>query len=241
MKRIAIALTVLLAAAPGPAAFADGADLLNQAVFADWDEAGGLRLIEAAKGTKDSGLIEGAVLHNLVFFYDDKYIADAVKALEGVRGPGLADGLLGSAYTLKGRAALRKKDVVTAGSETQKGLRVLAQAVKSDPENLALRYVRLLDGIEVSRLSPFKQYEVIAADADFLASRLESGSGAAGAGAPATLRPAYKAAIELQLGEYWFDMKKVAKARDFWKAAVKDAPDGRSGRAAAKRLAAIGE
>jgi subtilisin family serine protease len=241
MKSKSFLVAGILALVSG-AATAQGVSLyVAQAICADYNEAGGKVLIETAAASSDAVLVKAIVLHNLAYYYNKSYLTEALKTLDSLSALPLARAYRGSGMTLVGRYALESKDVVTAADQTQKGLALLNQAQQSDSTNPWIRYLRLLDGIEVSRLSPFKQYDIIAADVEYLSASILSNArdflAATGLEFDGEPGKAFRAAVLFQIGEYWFDRKKVAKALGCWDKASRISSLSRYGKLAAGKLA----
>jgi tetratricopeptide (TPR) repeat protein len=228
-----LALAILALPALGAAAVEGPAlELVDRAMAADYDEAGAQALqAEAAKyDAAIQALVKGITWHNLSWNGMESYTQPAIDILASVKADPLGEMYWGSAITLIAQYAIKRKDVGIAAAKSQEGLAIIASAMKRQPGSVELHFLRLLNGIEISRQSPFKQYDLIKEDVDFLLAALAK---------PNKYDKAFKAAIWLSIGDWWFDTKKVTKALSYYEKAMREAPGSRIAAKAKQRLAEL--
>jgi tetratricopeptide (TPR) repeat protein len=204
--------------------------LINQAMAGDYDEAGAQAIQGSAAALDEPTrtLIRGITLHNLSWHGQEKFTQEAIDTLASVKDDPLGQMYWGSAITLVAQYAIKRKDVGIAAAKAQEGLAIIASAMKLDPGAFQMNYLRLLNGIEISRQSPFKQYENTRPNVDFLLAALAK---------PNDLDKNLKSAVWLSIGDWYFDSKKVSKSLAYYQKAIREAPSGRAAAAARKILA----
>ncbi len=161
-------------------------DLLTK-VQGEYDEKGGLSLINEVneKGGISNGLYLGIIYHNLARQNPDKYLKKALTVLNEYYRKStnaLSYGYYGSAVTIEASAIYKKasivtnkegeivtnRDIVGASSKVDEGCRIIDQAVTNDPGNISLRFLRLINSLNVSQSSPFKRYAIAREDCRYL-------------------------------------------------------------------------
>lgn len=233
VTRIGLLVLLAIGLSLGAAALdAKALPLINQAMGADYDEAGALKIQEAAAGLDPSSqtLVKGITLHNLAWFYAEKYTQPAIDTLAAVKAEPLGEMYWGSAITIIAQYAIKRKDVGIAAAKSVEGLEIIARAMKKAPQSFQLHFLRLMNGIEISRQSPFKQYELIKEDVDFVLAAMAK---------PNDFDQSLKAAVWLSVGDYWFDTKKISKALGYYEKAIREAPQSISAKKAKKYLAEL--
>lgn len=139
----------------------------------------------------------------------------AQKALEllkpYIKTDAVACAFYGSSLTLLA-AECAEKSPVKSLDYLEQGGHYLDEAVKLDPKNGAIRLIRLENGVEVSRSSPVKRYDIIASDVDFL---LNGGTN--------DWNNETKAEAHLYCGMYMLDAGDLDQALDLFDQAVAEA------------------
>jgi hypothetical protein len=160
----------LAAEALSPAAEA----LVDQATSIEREGEGQTFLASLPKKGEGVAVARGIALHNLCRIKTDPYLRQAVAVLEAEsRTSAIARAYLGSVRTISGGDALAKGDVATATAATEQGLKTIDEGLAMDPRNVLIRILRLSNGLEVARTSPFKRYEVLGEDVEFLLKQLD--------------------------------------------------------------------
>ncbi len=136
----------------------------------------GVELLNKWDGEVSTKLYRGIVYHNLAELdLKLQWIEDGAKILEEVykedKDP-LALGYLGSIITIKGDYQFNKNDVIDAVLSLNEGSKKIDRAIEIAPENINLRFLRLMNGIAVSEASPIDRSEVVEDDLKFLESVL---------------------------------------------------------------------
>jgi tetratricopeptide (TPR) repeat protein len=201
--------------------------LVFKAMEKSYDELGGLALIAKASGDPQAALVRGIVYHNLSLLGLERYVEQAKATFEPLLPDPLAMGYYGSVITVQGGFASRRKNFASAASLLLEGSTWIDKAVAAAPDALPLRILRLDNGIQTSRGSPYKRYETIKTDLDALL-----------AAAP-SMDPDIQATVYFLGGEYYLAMKKTSDALAMYDKASRAAPDSKSGRQAAKKLAVL--
>jgi hypothetical protein len=169
------AALVLLVGSTASAAPTDA--LVVQAANAGTDTecAAILRQIEGRTDV-EARTVRGILFHNLARMGDDTYLERAVAELSEIEDP-VARGYLGSVRTLEGGVANDRGNVFAATRLVFQGFDLMDEAVEESPDSIVLRFLRAENGLEVSEGSPFKRYNVIQGDVEFLLDHPELSGG----------------------------------------------------------------
>lgn len=143
----------------------------------DYSLEDGLSLIDKWKGEADTELARGIVYHNICSFdLNPEWIEESISLLttvyEETNNP-LALGYLGSAITLKAGYQYEINQIMKSVSSLDEGAKKIDQAISMDKEDISLRFLRLINAIEVSETSPVSRDQVILEDLDYIRKELE--------------------------------------------------------------------
>lgn len=176
--------------------------------------------------TSENKDIQKAIdVHNNSRFGDFSKIDEAVTLLKPyTEKDSIACAYYGSLLTLQAAVCVEKNPIQALDYLTD-GSKYLDKAVNMDCENAMLHLFRLENGIEVSRTSPVKRYEVISEDIDFLLSCDMS-----------DFDSEIVAEIYLYCGYYKLDAGELDEAFDYFDEAVNVAPDSDVGKLAEKTI-----
>ena len=129
---------------------------------------------------------------------------------------------LGSAKTMEARDSWNP---VIKTLSVEKGMRWLDNAVEKDPDNVAIRFVRIYNSLRLPRL--FQRVRHAKTDLLHLVTLMEK--------IPAAFEPTLQAEIFFLLGEVSAIDDEGAKAQEYWRKAVETAPDSEWAQQAKKR------
>ena len=182
-------------------------------------------------GSENPQIQKGIELHNLSRSAEeeesDAMIDESLAILEPfIKQDSLACAYYGSALTIKA-GNYAKKSPVKALMNLKKGSKLIDEAVKKDSNNIELRILRLENGIDVSRGSPVKRYNVIREDVDYFIAQEKVG----------LLGDELKAEVYLFCGHYYLDSKDSDNARKYFELAYNASPDSKFGKDAKEMLA----
>lgn len=139
-----------------------------------YDEKAGLALIQAIQADRSASngeLSVGIVYHNLARLNPQAYLKAATASLKILSDTiPLALAYYGSVLTIQGGYAQDLHDMVGATTATQDGIDAIDLAVSREPQNTSIRLLRIENGLSVSRDSPFKRWDVIKVDLDYVSS-----------------------------------------------------------------------
>lgn len=114
--------------------------------------------------TMEEQIAQGIALHNSALETGPTQAVAAQELLyPHIEKNMIARSYYGSALTIEASFYEKENPVKSLGL-LEKGAFFMDSAVGKDPENYELRITRLVNGIEVSRSSPFKRYSVIKYD-----------------------------------------------------------------------------
>lgn len=151
-------------------------EMLDKAMSIN-SEAEGLTLLEKWSDKKDSEVYKGVIYHNLCSFdlridWIEKGLSLLQESYESTGNP-LALGYLGSLITIKGNYQIYKNDVIGAVESLKTGGEKIDKAIDLDGDNISLRFLRLINGIEVSESSPMDRSHVVKKDLAYLERRIK--------------------------------------------------------------------
>lgn len=141
------------------------------------DETFLLKELEKWENSKnaDKNLYIGIIIHNLALSGNYKFIDNGIEALSDYYERthfALALAYKGSLKTLLASVYSKRGLLMDALKLLQEGLDCIDNAIKIEPDNIGLRFLRIESGFEISESSPVKRYEVIKKDLVFLSKRL---------------------------------------------------------------------
>ena len=175
-----------------------------------------------------SRTIRGILYHNL-FRSGDRAALDRAEAeLDGLDDP-MALAYLGSVKTLQGGVAVENGKPIRAARMVRQGFKLIDLAVDRDPDSVALRLLRVENGISVGRRSPFKRYDVIERDIAYLTAH------------PDLQRPDDRARMLYLSASARLDAGEHREAADLFARAHQAAPESRWGREARAALRELEE
>jgi hypothetical protein len=209
---------------------------LAKALSADYEREAIPRIVEAATradpGT--ASLAKGIALSFLAFYQGGDLIKESSEVCEKLQDSPLGMAVYASCKATKGKYALlafmKNGDAslaAVASAAVVDANALLDKAVAKAPDDLPVRFLRLLVEVEVARLSPFDLDERSRKDCDFLQAAL---------GARKDLDPAFRAQLWYYVAEYYALTKKVNKAIGCYDKAAREAPGSRAARNADLRL-----
>lgn len=136
-----------------------------------------IKEVNTSLDDKDKYLYLGIIYHNLATKNPEKYLKEAIQYLEKEYKETknvLAQGYYGSAITIEGGLYEKKKDIITASTKVEQGLTLIDDAIKIEPNNVSLHFLRLNNAIAVSLSSPFKRYNIAREDLKFLKEKYDT-------------------------------------------------------------------
>lgn len=111
---------------------------------------------------------KGIEYHDLAKTESDGYAEKCKTTLKPyIETSMLSRGYYGSAITLQA-GYCAESSPIKALDLLRKGSDYIDEAVKKDSDNVELRILRLVNGVQVSKSSPFKRYSVIKDDVEYL-------------------------------------------------------------------------
>lgn len=122
-------------------------------------------------------LEEGIRLHDLTSLeLDADMIEDGLEILESVYsrdGDVEALAYWGSMETLKSNLLYKKGDLVTSLAFLESGSKKIDQAVEMAPDNIDVRLLRVINGLEVSESSPVNRSTLVSEDVVYLSNHIK--------------------------------------------------------------------
>jgi len=231
-----LALACLLAcnvaglAAPAAAQAADPVQAIQSA--ADPARLQSLLAAWQASSDPDAAFYAGLILHNLAIQDAARWAESAVASLAAYRGgryAALALAYRGSAVTLLASVDNQRGNVVAASSRLNSGFALMDQAVLLDGQDLAIRFLRLENGLAISETTPFSRQPAITADLQAIGL------------AEASLDPASRALYYLACARLKLLQRQAAAALACLYRAIDCAPQSAAGRQARQLLARLEE
>ncbi len=174
-----------------------------------------------------ANLYLGIAYHNLALIDSIKYAEKAVSYFnnyKGIKFLSIATGYKGSAITLVANSFSKKGNLMAAASKLTEGFELLDKAIKMDPENIIIRFLRAENGIEITETTPFNRSKVVEEDLNFLNTNLN------------TFTSLEKAQYYLILARLKIFQKKISEAIFALKQVIKEAPDSKYAKKARQLL-----
>lgn len=133
-------------------------------------------IIDEVKGDNNSDLVMGIAYHNMAGEgLNSDFIKKSIELLEGEYKRSdnpLALGFWGSALTIRSSYEYNSDDVLKSLSSLEKGLSLIDKSVEIDPTSLDIRFLRLINSVEVAESSPLNRDDVIEEDIKYFDSIL---------------------------------------------------------------------
>lgn len=229
--RVLCGLGMLTAASLNTMAATVGNGMIDRAMSVETEADGKAFLAGLSESDEpDVALAKGICYHNLSRVRPETYLKPALQTMEKIaKASALAQAYLGSLQTILGGEAVKKGDVVGATAGVEQGFKNIDEALSREPDNVIIRMLRLANGLEVAKASPFQRYDILKQDVEFLTGRM--------AGFPAD----FQAEVWYQAGQLSLGTKKVNEALDRFDRSVRAAPASRFGKLARKSLADLEE
>lgn len=146
-------------------------DLLDMAQE-DYSIEEGLSLISKWEKLDNTELYRGIVYHNLASMkLKEDWIEKSITLLSNEYNrskKAIALGYWGSILTVKADYQINKNDIIGSVTSLEKGSFLIDDSIKQDPNNINNRFLRLLNGVQVSESSPFDRGKAIEEDISFL-------------------------------------------------------------------------
>ncbi len=166
----------------------------------------------------------GIALHNSALTQGEATTAECLNALRPfIEKSMVARAYYGSAITIQA-SFFAADNPIKSLSLLEEGARYMDSAVAKESENGELRLIRLSNGVEVSRSSPLKRYDVIADDVRWFEEHEPKPS------------PEERAAIHYTIGLFYQDAGSIEDALDAFEASVATGVDSEATRDARKIL-----
>lgn len=173
MKNFKLIVLFLLTAA---AIF--GEEIYSDIAQGDYSTKEGLLLIERWESIDNTELARGIVYHNICETdLNPEWIEKSLELLSQVytkTGNPLALGYLGSAMTVKAGYQYENNQILKSVANLDEGAKKIDMAISLDTENVSLRFLRLINAIEVSESSPVSRDKVIEEDISYLVENASS-------------------------------------------------------------------
>lgn len=168
---------------------------------------------------------KGIELHDNAHYGKQSDLQNAMDLLKPyVKEDATACAFYGSCLTLCA-SVYSEDNPIKALEYLEQGSTYLDEAVKMQPSNPLTHIIRLENGVEVSRTSPYKRYSVIKNDVDFLLEADTDGW------SEESIAEAY-----LYCGHYMLDAGELEEALDLFDTAIEASPSSASGVAAQKMI-----
>lgn len=212
--------------------FAQSADSILSSIIDTDDENQLLLVVEKWQKENDENapLFVGIAYHNLALIDSEKYSKLSIEWIEKYKGSKFASVAMaykGSAITLVANTLSKKKDFMGAATKLNEGFELLDKAIKADPTNITIRFLRAENGMQITETTPFNRSKVVEEDLNFLATNLNSFS------------RLQKAQYYLLLGKLKLFQKKISEAIAALKQVIKEAPDSKYAKTALQLLAKL--
>jgi tetratricopeptide (TPR) repeat protein len=148
------------------------ADPLLEKALGNYTEQEGLTFIKELKAAgKQVDLYIGIVYHNLSMSNPEKYASLALIHLEAAYENGnsnLALGYWGSALTIRAGIAAAGGDIGNAMTDLELGVQKIDAALANDASNITLRFLRIINSIELKESSPLNRLDLAKEDIRYL-------------------------------------------------------------------------
>lgn len=179
---------------------------------------------------ENAPLFVGVAYHNLALIDSEKYSNLSIQWLDKYKGKNFFSVALahkGSAITLVANSLSKKKDFMGAAAKLNEGFEIIDKAIKLDPNNIIIRFLRAENGIEITENTPFDRSKVVEEDLKFLEKNLS------------TFKQTEKAQYYLILGRLKLFQKKINEAITALKQVIKEAPDSKHAKKAKQILSKL--
>lgn len=191
-----------------------------------------IEIVEKWQNSSDenASLYVGIAYHNLALIDSIKYASLSVSWLSKYNGKkhiSIATAYKGSAITLVANAYSKKNDFMTASAKLTEGFELIDKAIKMDPQNVIIRFLRAENGIEITETTPFNRSKEVEEDLNFLATKLSN------------FTNIQKAQYYLILGRLKLFQKKINEAIAALRQVIKEAPDSKYAQIARKILSKL--
>ncbi len=148
------------------------ADTLLEKALDNYTEQEALKFIQELKASgKQADLYPGIVYHNLSRHYPEKYLHHALThlqaAYENNHDP-VALAYWGSALTMRAGMAADSGDLASAIADLEQGIQKIDTAVNKNTANVLLRFLRMINSLEVTENSPLDRLAVAKEDLQYL-------------------------------------------------------------------------
>jgi hypothetical protein len=181
-------------------------------------------------GSDEGQLAAGICYHNLARANPEAWLKPARQILEkSARTSAIGQAYLGSVQTIAGGAAIKQGDVAAATAGVEQGLKNIDDALAKEPGNVTIRILRLSNGLEVAKASPWQRYDLLRQDADFLIAKLKG------------FTPDLQSQVWCLAGDLALATKKLDAALDNYDRAARAAPASAFGKKARAALANLEE
>lgn len=134
-----------------------------------------MAVINQVKGKSNEKLVTGIAYHNMAGDnLNLDYIEKAIELLEGEyikNSDPLALGFWGSVITIRSSYEYNNNDVLKSLKSLEEGLKLIDKSVDIEPNSLDIRFLRLINGVEVAESSPLNRDEAINDDISYFDSK----------------------------------------------------------------------
>ena len=180
---------------------------------------------------KNEIIQKGIMFHNTAFQNGE---TDADKSLEYLRpyieADQIACAYYGSALTIKA-SFYSDKDPLKALKLLEEGCNYIDKALTMDNQNIDVHCLRLINGLSISKSSPYKRYQIIEQDMEFLLQELVLSS----------CNTEVCSLIYLYSGELKIEQGYIDEALDLFDMAIEVCPESEYAKQAQKLLIKYGE
>jgi tetratricopeptide (TPR) repeat protein len=192
--------------------------------------AGGSQAQEIASSA-DERLERGIAAHEAAAAGKAASLEEALRLLgpEGWDRPPLAFAYHGSALTLAASQAKKAGDLLKALARIDEGVKEIDEALRLDPMNIEIRFLRMENALALSEESPVDRKALAATDADYLRTRW------------AELKAEDRALVELDQGRLALAERRSGEAMASWRRAIREAPGSGAALRAKKLIARYGD
>ncbi|MDR0640840.1 MAG: hypothetical protein LBG07_00100 [Treponema sp.] len=146
-----------------------------------------------------------------------------------INGYPLAKGYYGSFLTLESAGHARRNNMLQATSLLDEGTALIDEAVRSAPDLVDLRVLRMINSYEISSHSPFDRYGIMKTDMDWLEARRNQ------------FMASLLGILELYKGLYCLKNRRITAALAAFEACIRVSPGSQEAREAERQLQRYGE
>lgn len=176
--------------------------------------------------TNSEKLAEGIKYHDLSRENPEGNIEPGKEILSSLQKTmPIAKAYYGSIITIEAGVYAAKNNPIKALSLLSQGTKLIDAAIKEDPENMHLRFLRMINSYGVSEGSPLNRYKVMKTDIDWIEAKI------------ASLDAESVASLKLHAGLYYAKMGKRELALDAFNACILASPDSKNAEQARKQKA----